>query len=145
MEKAKFVEEEGYELASDEVDHGSSSEVYRCVRRLDGLPVRIKLLNVTFPLPRHLSSFQHEYNIVRSLMAAGVSGVVAIHDRISRPHCEALVLEDFGGEDLHKWLDREGSFAGQLDLFIDLAISLAFTLGQIHSQSVVHKDIKVPA
>jgi serine/threonine protein kinase len=143
MENAKFVEEAGYRLTSDEIDRGSSSEVYRCVRQKDGVPVRVKVLSLSFPMPRHLSNFQHEYNIVESLKT--VPGVVAIYDRISRHNFEALVLEDFGGEDLFKCLERDGPFAAHLEQFIDIAISLAISLGQIHSHSIVHKDIKVPS
>lgn len=141
MENAKFVEEAGYRLTSDEIDRGSSSEVYKCVRQKDGVPVRVKVLSLSFPMPRHLSNFQHEYNIVESLKT--VTGVVAIYDRISRHNFEALVLEDFGGDDLFKCLERDGPFAAHLEQFIDIAISLAISLGQIHSHSIVHKDIKV--
>ncbi|ELR20997.1 protein kinase domain containing protein [Acanthamoeba castellanii str. Neff] len=140
MENAKFVEEAGYRLTSDEIDRGSSSEVYKCVRQKDGVPVRVKVLSLSFPMPRHLSNFQHEYNIVESLKT--VTGVVAIYDRISRHNFEALVLEDFGGDDLFKCLERDGPFAAHLEQFIDIAISLAISLGQIHSHSIVHKDIK---
>jgi hypothetical protein len=105
--------------------------------------VRVKVLNVSLPLPRHLSNFQHEHQLVAESLR-GVAGVVRILARLSRPGVEALVVEDFGGESLDKWLARDGPFAGDLGRFLALAVAVARTLGRIHSRSVVHKDIKVP-
>ena len=105
--------------------------------------VRVKVLNVSLPLPRHPSNFQHEHQLVAESLR-GVAGVVRILARLSRPGVEALVVEDFGGESLDKWLARDGPFAGDLGRFLALAVAVARTLGRIHSRSVVHKDIKVP-
>jgi serine/threonine protein kinase len=104
--------------------------------------VRVKVLNVSLPLPRHLSNFQHEHQVVADSLR-GVEGVVRILARLSRPGVEALVVEDFGGESLDKWLQREGAFAAHMGRFLCVALSVARTLGHIHSRSVVHKDIKV--
>jgi len=109
----------------------------------EGQLVRVKVLNVSLPLPRHLSNFQHEHQLVAESLR-GVAGVVRILARLSRPGVEALVVEDFGGESLDKWLARDGPFAGDLGRFLALAVAVARTLGRIHSRSVVHKDIKVP-
>jgi serine/threonine protein kinase len=110
-----------------------------------GQVVRVKVLNVSLPLPRHLTNFHHEHQVVASLR--DVEGVVRVVARLSRPGVEALVLEDFGGASLDKWLARDGPFAAGgtegVKRFVSLALSVARTLGHIHSRSVVHKDLKV--
>jgi serine/threonine protein kinase len=111
----------------------------------EGQMVRIKVLNVSLPLPRHLTNFQHEHQVVASLR--DVEGVVRVVARLSRPGVEALVLEDFGGASLDKWLAREGGFAARglegIRTFLEMALTVARTLGHIHSRAVVHKDLKV--
>jgi serine/threonine protein kinase len=109
----------------------------------EGEAVRVKVLNESLPLPRHLTNFQHEHKIVEALMAAGVQGIVRVRGRLSRPSLEALVLEDFGGRSLDQWLARDGPMAGDMDSFLTLALAVARTLGHVHSHSVVHRDIKV--
>jgi serine/threonine protein kinase len=109
-----------------------------------GEVVRVKVLNVSLPLPRHLTNFHHEHRVVASLH--DVAGVVRVLARISRSGIEALVLEDFDGASLDKWLARDGPFAaslGGVQTFVQLALSVASTLGHIHSRSVIHKDLKV--
>ncbi len=157
MEKVgKLLEAEGYALTSTDVDRGTHSVVYHC-RRLDrsaeadrsaedgaaGEEVRVKVLNKSLPLPRHLTNFQHEHKVVEALMAAGVPGIVHVRGRLSQPGLEALVLEDFGGHSLDQWLARDGPFAGDLDTFLTIALAVTRTLGHVHSHSVVHRDIKV--
>jgi serine/threonine protein kinase len=156
MEKVgKLLEAEGYALTSTDVDRGTHSVVYHC-RRLDraadrlaaedgaaGEEVRVKVLNKSLPLPRHLTNFQHEHKVVEALMAADVPGIVHVRGRLSRPGLEALVLEDFGGHSLDQWLARDGPFAGDLDTFLTIALAVTRTLGHVHSHSVVHRDIKV--
>jgi serine/threonine protein kinase len=109
-----------------------------------GQLVRVKVLNESLPLPRHLTNFQHEHKVVEALVASGVPGVVKVVARLSRPGLEALVLEDFGGRSLDQWLERDGPLAGDMPTFLHLALSIARTLGHVHSRSVVHRDIKVP-
>jgi 50S ribosomal protein L4 len=51
---------------------------------------------------------------------------------------EIMVLEDFGGESLRKWMDRQ---TFELPEFLAIAIKTAENLGQIHAANIVHKDI----
>ncbi len=139
-----LLEERGFKFTSSplvELEVTSHCLIFRCLRQKDQAPVRIKVLNLSFPLPRHLCNFQHEHKIVEQLKE--VQGVVKIHERISVPNTEALVMEDFGGEPLDKWLQWDGPFADRLPQFIDLAIDVTKTLSEVHAHSIVHKDIKV--
>jgi serine/threonine protein kinase len=160
MEKvSKLLDAEGYALTSADVDRGTHSVVYHCrtlrpppnvANNDDNAPaegkgpeVRVKVLNESLPLPRHLTNLQQEHKIVAALMAAGVPGIVHVLARLSRPGLEALVLEDFGGHSLDQWLARDGPMASDMDTFLMLALTVARTLGHVHRHSVVHRDIKV--
>ncbi|ELR13786.1 GAF domain containing serine/threonine kinase [Acanthamoeba castellanii str. Neff] len=162
----KLLQDEGFELVSPDIDrdegadkssedddgdeddeNGEASEgiEHRQNKSLEeGQVVRVKVLNVSLPLPRHLTNFHHEHQVVASLR--DVEGVVRVVARLSRPGVEALVVEDFGGESLDKWLARDGAFASHglegIRTFLALALSITRTLGNIHSRSVVHKDLK---
>src|SRR5271168_2284232 len=108
MEVCKVIEDEGFSIISSDVEEGHISLVYRCVRKKDAVPVRLKVLKLSFPLPRHLSTYQHEQKIAESLQH--IPGVLRTYERISKTNFEALVLEDFGGLSLDKWLVLEGPF-----------------------------------
>ncbi len=138
-----LIEERGYKFAGPqvEVEEARHCVIFSCIRLRDGARVKLRVLNLAFPLPRHLCNFQHEYKIVEELRET--EGVVKIYDRFSVGSVEALVLEDFGGEGLDKWLQREGPFVERLPQFIALAIDITKTLSQIHAHNIVHQDIQV--
>jgi serine/threonine protein kinase len=144
VDKSSSEDDDGDE--DDENGEASEGIEHRHNKGLEeGQVVRVKVLNVSLPLPRHLTNFHHEHQVVASLR--DVEGVVRVVARLSRPGVEALVLEDFGGHSLDKWLAREGAFASHgldgIRTFLALALSITRTLGNIHSRSVVHKDLKV--
>jgi hypothetical protein len=168
----EILEQEGYVLLGSpdtDFDRGTHTIIYRCCRVTAGTSgsaaqppslalnngeegekgrqglvdmARVKVLDVSLPLPRHLRNFQHEHQVVEESLR-GVVGVVRVLSRISRPGVEALIIEDFGGESLDKWLERDGPMASDLERFLEVALSVARTLGLIHGRSVVHRDIKV--
>lgn len=115
--------------------HQGKSIVYRGVRRSDGAPVIIKMLRGDFPTPRQIAVARREFEILQKLSCPGVVQPIELVPLDNGP---AIVMEDFGAVSL-------GSRIGgglDLEVFLQLGISLAHTLGQIHQRGVVHKDIK---
>jgi predicted ATPase/signal transduction histidine kinase/tRNA A-37 threonylcarbamoyl transferase component Bud32 len=113
-----------------------SNVLFQAVREEDGLPVIIKTPKALSPSPREHERYRREFAILKRLQ--DIQGVVRpyacerIHER------PVLLLEEVRGKALSEIVGQP------LDVprFLDLAISLASTLAEIHSRDVIHKDIK---
>ncbi len=114
---------------------GSRSLVYRAQREADDLPVVLKILREPYPPPFRIDRFQEEYTLTRRL---DVGGVIKAYSLEQIDHRWVMVLEDFGGESLNQL-----GLAGRLPLLelLKLALSLTDTLGYIHQQHIIHRDI----
>jgi len=110
--------------------------VYRTRNHQNQQNTIIKILNQRYPTLTELAQFKHEYEIVKSL---NLAGVVKAYKLENYQNSLALFLEDFGGESLKRYLENI-----KLDIicFLKIAIQLAESLGQIHAQNIIHKDIK---
>ncbi|MBD2480857.1 AAA family ATPase [Planktothrix sp. FACHB-1365] len=98
-------------------------------------PVVLKVLREQGHNPKQLARFQREYELIQSLNLPGVVKVYGLEHHHPHP---IMILEDFGGESL-----KQLSLAGQLNLieFLQLAIAITKSLGQIHGFNIIHKDI----
>jgi predicted ATPase/signal transduction histidine kinase/tRNA A-37 threonylcarbamoyl transferase component Bud32 len=113
-----------------------SNMLYRAVRDADGAPVIIKTPMGLVLGPREDERYRREYGILQRLQ--GVRGVTRVHgcERINdRP---VLLLEEVQGVPLS---ETAGS-PFDVTRFLELAISLASVLAEIHLRGVIHKDIK---
>ena len=111
------------------------SLVFRALRKDDSLPVVIKWLKDDYPTPSDLTRYRQEFEVTQSLVHPGV---VRSHELRSHDKSLLIVFEDFGGMSIdHLLRDRPMS----LDEFFDSATQLAATIGYIHSQSIIHKNI----
>ncbi|MCE9672649.1 trifunctional serine/threonine-protein kinase/ATP-binding protein/sensor histidine kinase [Myxococcus stipitatus] len=79
---------------------------------------------------------RHEHDMLRDLRdVPGIERTVALEDLAGLP---ALVLEDAGPCDLQEWL-RRGPL--EVDVFLELAVDLASSLGALHRRRVIHRDL----
>ncbi|MCL4861360.1 MAG: AAA family ATPase [Caldilineaceae bacterium] len=123
-----------YEIG-EQIYSGPNTWIYRALRRDSGQPVVLKVLNQAHPLAAKIAQFKLEYEIISAL---DLPGVVRAYDLgIEQGHW-MMVLEDFGGEALTTLLPAAPLLLGE---FLALAIPLVDTIGQLHAQRVIHKDI----
>ncbi|MBN2368916.1 MAG: AAA family ATPase [Vicinamibacteria bacterium] len=130
----------GYQVV-ELVYESARTIVWRAIRKLDQCPVMLKMLAPDQATPENLARYRNEYEVLRQLNASGVTGV---HDLENHDGGLILVLEDFGGSSLNRWLEkwrRAGDPAFPLPLFIDLAVRAATALGQIHAAEIIHRDV----
>ncbi len=109
----------------------------RATRPGDGLSVILKLPGNDYLDRRRTLEIQREFAIARRVEGEGiirVYGVEELSDRV------ALVLEDIGGTSLRHLLDERGPLS--VETFLDYAIRITKALGHIHTNGVIHKDIK---
>jgi predicted ATPase/class 3 adenylate cyclase/GAF domain-containing protein/tRNA A-37 threonylcarbamoyl transferase component Bud32 len=109
--------------------------VYRGYRNKDNKPVILKVLNSEYPSPEEIAHFKREYELTRNL---NVDGVIETYGLEIYGHSLVMFLEDFGGESLPKIL---ASRKLRLNEFLQLAIRITGTLGNIHQTQIIHKDI----
>jgi predicted ATPase/serine phosphatase RsbU (regulator of sigma subunit)/serine/threonine protein kinase len=148
---------------SIQIYDSANSIVYRGIRHSDNQPVILKILKEDYPAPEELARYQQEYDITQSF---NVPGIIKAYHIEKNENFLMIIFEDFGGESLKNLLNStdqtESSTLkvdnntlaanltlplfphekfGGIDRFLWLAIQLADTLGQIHAQCVIHKDI----
>jgi len=87
------------------------------------------------PRQESLKKLEHEYSLRRDFDSAWAVRPIALSQWNGR---EALVLEDPGGEFLHR-LIRAPMETRQ---FLRIAVGLSSALGQLHKRSLIHKDLK---
>ena len=115
------------------------SVVYRGMRVPDDLAIVIKVLKQDYPSPQELTRYRQEYEITRSL---NLAGVVKAYSQQDYQRTLIILLEDFGGESLAKWMRTHSDFCPMpLATFLPLAIAITGILGKIHAAKIVHKDI----
>ena len=115
---------------------GQHALIFRGVRTQDHTPVVVKLLKGDYPSPRALAQLRREFETLREL---DLPGVIKAYSLEVHGDGLALVMEDAGGVPLSDVIrDRPLPLRQSLEI----ALSAARTLGELHQRSLVHKDIK---
>ncbi len=129
-----FITISGYNI-HEQLYESVNSLVYRARRQSDYHSVILKILKEDYPSPERVARFKREEHINRTL---NLPGIPTVYDLLTDHHRMVMVLEDFGGESLMRL-----KIAGKLDLaeFLNLAIDVTDTLGQIHQRHIMHKDL----
>ncbi|MDV2997735.1 MAG: Serine/threonine-protein kinase PknD [Chroococcidiopsis sp. SAG 2025] len=118
----------------------AASLVYRGIREQDGQAIVVKLLKQDYPSPQELTCYRQEYEITRFL---NLPGVVKAYSQQNYQRTSAILLEDFGGESIERWMQQRPERFCPMPLanFFRLAIDITEILGRIHHAEIVHKDI----
>ncbi|MBD1810021.1 AAA family ATPase [Microcoleus sp. FACHB-SPT15] len=118
----------------------ANSLVYRGIREGDRTPVILKILKEDYPSPTELTRYKQEYEITRSL---NIEGAIKVYSQQNYQRSLVMLLEDFGGESLAKWMQESPQVYCPVPLaqFLSLANKITEILGRIHAVNVIHKDI----
>ncbi|AFY83492.1 AAA family ATPase [Oscillatoria acuminata] len=130
-----MIELSGYQIG-EEIYRNSKRVVYRGIREADGLPVILKALGTEYPSPTDIAQLHHEYEMTKHLKLGGIIEPLRLEISSNLP---VLVLPDTGGISLKTFLNQQRL---NLEMFLNLGIQLAQTLGEIHQRHIIHKDIK---
>lgn len=132
----------GYQIQA-QIYESRNSLVYRGRRLPDQFPVVLKQLKPEKCTPAHLACYRKEYAILRHLRLPGVIQAYGLETSEASP---VLILEDCGGQSLEHWILKWQATSTGLTLplidFLQLAIAITKSLGQLHSAQIIHKDIK---
>ncbi|PCJ81845.1 MAG: serine/threonine-protein kinase PknK [Flavobacteriales bacterium] len=105
-------------------------------RNRDGSPsVVLKVLKNEHPSPSELSYLYNEFEITKGL---DISGIRKVYEKTKIDDKEALVLEYIKGQTLKDTFVKQRR---SIKDFLEVAVSIAHTLEEIHRHSIIHKDI----
>jgi predicted ATPase/signal transduction histidine kinase/tRNA A-37 threonylcarbamoyl transferase component Bud32 len=125
----------GYQIL-ETLHFGSKTVIYRGRREIDHTYVIVKTLISEHPSLEEIARLRHEYQIIESLQ---IPGIVKPYELKNYQYGLALVLEDIPGYLLKEVIANQTT---SLITFLKVAINLAHTLGELHAQKIIHKDIK---
>ncbi len=125
---------DGYTL-TQKLRKDSEFTVARGYRNGDQKPVLIVQPAAEHPTTPVQLRLQHEFNLRHELDPSWAAQPL---DLISTGGKTTLILEDVGGQPLDQLL---GS-AIELPLFLRIAVGICASLGRLHQQDIIHKDIK---
>ena len=123
-----------YEVG-EKINESSRSVVYRAIRPSDKQPVIIKTLNTAYPTHKNIARITHEYNILKTLNIGGVPRVFGLEKHNGN---SAIIFEYFQGIPLKDFI-RSNTI--ELKVFLDIAAQITATLGDIHKEDIIHKDV----
>ncbi len=92
----------GYRII-EELHDSPNSLVYRGYRIEDSQPVILKILKPAYPSPEKIAWFKREYETTQSLLLQGVVEAYSLENYL---HQWVMVLEDFGGESLNRFIKK---------------------------------------
>src|SRR4051812_10885591 len=118
-----------------ELSHHSRATLYRALRRTDGRPVVLKVLDAKHCLSADIDRLRNEFDLGRVL--EGLAGVepLALTTFEGLP---ALELTSFAGAPL----DQLVGVPMPLEPLLRLGVSIAAALADIHERGLIHKDLK---
>ncbi|MBF0195514.1 MAG: AAA family ATPase [Magnetococcales bacterium] len=113
--------------------------IYRGSDR-NGKSVILKILNNSHPDQEQLAKFNLEYKIIQlfNKETDKKAQVIKAYDLVKNHNSLIIVLEDINGQSLLDHLKEKKMAVGD---FLSIAIQITKTLGQIHDNFVIHKDI----
>ncbi len=121
------------------IKQSATSVVYQGVRDNDQQAVVIKTLRDEYPTREQIARVWHEYSIHQKLNE--IQGVAKIYDLIKIDNKPALVIEYISGGEILILLEQHKHNQDFLNRFFELAIQLTQTIGEIHQQHIIHKDL----
>ena len=125
----------GYKI-TEVVQLGVKSIINRAVRESDRASVLIKTLQSEYPTIEQITRLKHEYKISSNLK---IKGIIKPYSLEKYKNSFALILEDCGG---HSLSHHVAGKTMTLPKFLPLAIQVAQTLGELHQNQIIHKNIK---
>ncbi|HEY9864323.1 MAG TPA: serine/threonine-protein kinase PknK, partial [Candidatus Obscuribacterales bacterium] len=133
----------GYQIL-EELYAGTHTRVYRGIGTSNPVSVVIKILRNPYPTFDELVQFRNQYTIAKNLDFPGIIKPLELQVYENR---YALIMEDFGGISLYKYLkitsDKDTPYQSlPLAEFLEIMIQLTEIINYLHQNRVIHKDIK---
>ncbi len=113
----------------------TKSVLYHGERASDKESVVMKTYSPNYHASSSAVTIRNEYEITKDLKIEGILKAYALE---KYREGLVLILEDMGGQPLKAYLSSKKL---GLENFLELAISLSETIGQVHHKGIIHKEI----
>jgi predicted ATPase/signal transduction histidine kinase len=124
----------GYEVL-EKIGEGFNTVLFRAYQLRNKRPVILKVLNAEYPSIVEIAQLSYEYEITSRLDIEGVLKPIALEQL---GHVPLLVLEDYSGSPLNSFTVI---FRSDPATFLQFAIQVSATLGEIHQNDLIHRHI----
>ena len=114
------------------------TEVYRCRRALDGLPLIAKIAGDSAGTEA-MERLRREYALLLRLRAAGNPAIVEPVHLLERPASTVMFMYDAGGTDLRRYI--AGNARLPLRDVLHIGRQIAGALASLHAARVMHRDV----
>ncbi|MFZ2633632.1 MAG: AAA family ATPase [Desulfosalsimonadaceae bacterium] len=111
------------------------STFYRALKAGQSEPVMIELISTVQASPSEIARFKYAFEKIRQL---DCRGVVHTWEVLDCPEGVTIVTENFPGQPLYNCFTPGET---DIDTFLQLAVTLTRTLGDIHSRGIVHQAV----
>ncbi|MEA5569516.1 protein kinase domain-containing protein [Calothrix sp. UHCC 0171] len=126
----------GYEIL-EVIDEAESTTVCRAKSQKTNQPVILKVLKAEYSSLEQISRIKHEYQTTKNL---NLEGVVRVYELETLHNYLVLVAEDFGGISLKKFISKYRNLP--IETFLAIALQITKALISLHTNKIIHKDIK---
>jgi len=122
-------------ISLQKIHESNKSIIYKAKNLNDDKNVIVKVLNYEFPTKEQITRFNNEYEFTEELIIPGVRKVLK-KDKKDGKNC--LILEYIDGQTLKDFISTNNC---DIKSLIEIASKISQTLGEIHLQNIIHKDI----
>lgn len=119
------------------IHEGHRNIVYSAWRKKDHKQVIIKVLRSIKPEIGEIALIYHEFEVTKDL---ALPGVIKTYDLIEEQNQFALVQEDIQGISVSDYVKQQP--IKDLSIFYKIALQMVASIGEIHRNHIIHKDIK---
>lgn len=122
------------------ISHHNNIITFSGVRLADKRPVIIKTHGTEYPRAREMARLTHEYELTKDLSVPGIFTPIGMEQSYNG----LVLILDAGDNDPMKLTtvsNWKNSHAMSLSSFLLMAIDLSDTLGELHKNNVIHKNV----
>jgi len=125
---------DGYTF-EEKIYENSNSVIYKAISNDRKTPVIIKMPSKEKPTLKDEARFQLQYEVVSDF---NYDGIIKMYDLLKVNNIPIIIMEYFKGSSLNKTISKR---AVSLEEFLNIAIKITDTIGEIHRKNVIHMDI----
>jgi histidine kinase len=126
----------GY-IIHEKIHENDRTKIYRGCITSGKVPVIIKVLKQETATPADISNFIYEYELTRNLKIEGIIKPIRLENTGSNL---AMIIEDSKAVSLREYIKDDPV---ELPIFLDIAVQLAQTLGELHQNGIIHSNLNL--
>lgn len=119
----------------EKIEENRGAIIFRSTHKITNEPVLLSQLKLLKSNPSEIAEFKLEFQAV---LKSSCQGVVRPLDLIEEKNGTYLITEDFNGVSVSKLITENRL---TLDVFLNIAIRLAQTLGELHQEDIIHRAV----